>query len=111
MKLRVLPGRVAVLYPVEERSDQIVQVPAAIRRKTESLMGAALECRRARVLSSGFPGVCEGDTVAVRCDAACLALEPRDYDFVPPGHEVRIYGVHEDVLNDDRDVVMWRERA
>jgi hypothetical protein len=89
MSLRVLPGRVAVLWPLGD----------------EGLIVAPQRVRRARVFSSGFPGIRDGDSVAVRADAACLSLNRSDYDFVPEGHEVRIYGVHEAVLNDEEDVV------
>lgn len=89
MNLRVLPGRVAVLWPLSD----------------EGLIVAPRRVRRVRVLSSGFPGIRAGDSVAVRADAACLSLTCSDYDFVPKGYEVRIYGVHEAVLNDEEDVV------
>ncbi|MGV3613848.1 MAG: hypothetical protein ACO1SV_00815 [Fimbriimonas sp.] len=96
MSLTVLPGRLAVLYPLVD--DGVVLVPPGHRR-------GALEGRRATVFASGFPPLRAGDSVVVRCDAACLALSALDYPFVPEGYEVRIYGVHEGVLNAEEDVV------
>lgn len=106
--LRVLPGRVGVLYPLFEDSSSLIQIPAALRRKGEAVAGASAEARKVEVLASGFPGIAPGETVAVRCGAACLALEHGDYPWVPKGFEVRIYGVHERVLNDEQDVVVFK---
>lgn len=106
--LRVLPGRVGVLYPLFEDSAGLIEIPASLVRKAEALGGGATQARCVQVLSSGFPGILAGETVAVRCDAACLALEHGDYPWVPKGYEVRIYGVHEPVLNDEQDVVVFK---
>lgn len=103
--IRALPGRIVVLYPLNPITDQIIQVPNYVKRKEEAVMGVALETRKSKVLSSGYPGIPEGLEVYVRCDAACLALDHQDYAWIPEGHEVRIFGVHEAVLNDEQDVV------
>jgi hypothetical protein len=109
-----LPGRVAVLYPLSVESDELIQVPGWIKRKEEHLMGAPLEIRKVKVLSSGFPGIWAGDTVGVRCDAACLALDYRDYEWIAEGFEVRIYGVYEPIVSGQssgEDVVFFKVAA
>jgi hypothetical protein len=103
--LTVLPGRLAVLYPLSVGGP--VLFPAQFRRQGEATGGGPLEGRRVTVFASGFPPLRAGDSVVVRSDAACLALSALDYPFVPEGHEVRIYGVHEGVLNDEEEDVVF----
>lgn len=115
MTLNVLPGRIAVLWPLS--AGGLLEVPDWVRRQGEQVRGDKLEARKVTVYDSKFPGVYPGDQVCVRADAACLALEHGEYDFIPEGHEIRIYGVHEPILDGSRrgdeergqDIVMWRE--
>lgn len=111
---RPLPGRVAVLYPLEAENE-FIQVPAWVKRKEETVKGGALEVRKVQVLTSGFPGIRAGDTVGVRCEAACMALEHKEEPhWVPEGYEIRIYGVYEPILggsNTREDVLFFKVTA
>jgi hypothetical protein len=84
-KLTVLPGRVAVLCdPHVEHQGQIFVAPGKYRGSQDSDTGT--------VISSGVKTLKLGDRVAflpthgIRCTA-------EEFDWVPPGLEVRIYGV------------------
>lgn len=93
--LTMLPGRLAVVYPLELARP--FEIEARVRREIEQLHGGPYETRHCEVVASGIPELEAGDEVIVRCDAPCLALEPHDYPWVPAGSEVRVYGVHEPV--------------
>lgn len=93
--LTVLPGRVAVCYPLTPSG--IVQIPAEIRRHNEEVGGCAAETRTATVVGSGISELQNGDQVIVRCGSPSLSLEPGDYPWVPAEHEIRLYGVYEPV--------------
>lgn len=102
MTLSPLPDKVAVLWPIE--TDELIKVPGWVKRQDESRQTAlgnnTFEVRKVKVLSSGHPDFREGETIAVRVDASALILDHLDYPaLVPQGHEVRIYGMFEDMVD------------
>lgn len=110
-----LPGRVAVLYPVEE--NPFIHVPEEEVRRLEQMYGNALECRICHVVSSGIDFLDEGDRAVIRSDAAGLEINQdsaREIGLegvIPEGYELRIYGVTEPVFgygDDDDDVVLGK---
>lgn len=101
MSLRVLPDRIAVLWPLEPEGLFVVPDAIKLAEANRRMTPATKVCK---VLSSGFWQVREGDLVAIRMDAAGLILDRTDYPWIPEGYEVRIYGVTEPILdNGDRD--------
>jgi hypothetical protein len=78
--LTVLPGRVAVLM------DEVVQ----------GLIITDKEARTAVVFESGVDWLKKGDRVIVKKDHG-IFLENREFPWVAPGADVRIYGVACDV--------------
>lgn len=108
-KITALPGRLAVLWPLEPQDGFSLVVPDWVKRRGEQLRGEAFEARRCKVLSSGFPGVYPGDSVGILADGACLTLEKEDWPEIPDGFEVRFYGVTEPLMGSDRDLLIWKD--
>lgn len=94
--IRVLPGRIAVLWELEPEG--LIHVPDAFKMSEANRKGIPAT-KTCTVLASGMPGIGKGDLVAVRMDAAGLILDKTDYSWVPDGFEVRIYGVTEPLID------------